>query len=152
MAVVLALAGICLAPVSADAAPDSPPVFPPPAPGVTPGLVVTPKPEADVFYTAADGVVWIVLGTIYGGPPELYGGRIVSAPAPIYAAGTDVVFGQGTGAPTGPSGSAYTAARRGVPGALSAAMCSQGPGLRPRISPAASTFTSQSSAPTGRCT
>jgi hypothetical protein len=96
LAVVLALAGMGLAPVSAAAAPDPPPSIPPPAPGVAPGLAVRPGPAVDMLYTATDGVVWIEQGGAPGGPPVPYGGRIVSAPAPIIASGTDVVFGQGT--------------------------------------------------------
>ncbi len=96
IAVVLALAGMCLAQGSAAAAPHPPPYIPPPAPGVAPGLVVTPGPGLDMLYTAADGTVWIKEGVRSGGPPVPYGGRIVSAPAPIFAASTDVVFGQGT--------------------------------------------------------
>src|ERR1700691_141810 len=96
LAVVLALAGMCLAPVSAAAAPDPPPEIPSPAPGVTPGLVVRPGPAVDMLYTATDGTVWIKQGVASGGPPVPYGGRIVSAPAPIFASGTDIVFGQGT--------------------------------------------------------
>ena len=95
MAVVLALAGISLATGSAAAAPDPPPYIPPPAPGVTPGLVVTPGPGLDMLYITADGTVWIQQG-VGSGPPVPYGGRLVSAPAPIFAANTEIVFGQGT--------------------------------------------------------
>ena len=96
MVVVLALAGVCLAPLSAAAAPDPPPDIPSPAPGVAPGLVVTSGSSIDMLYTATDGTVWIKQGVASGGPPVPYGGRIVGAPAPIFAAGTDIVFGRGT--------------------------------------------------------
>ncbi len=96
MAVVLALAGMCLATGSAAAEPHPPPYIPPPAPGVAPGLVVRPGPALDMLYTTAGGTVWIKQGVGSGGPPVPYGGRLVSAPAPIFAAGTDIVFGQGT--------------------------------------------------------
>ena len=96
MAVVLALAGMCLATGSAAAEPHPPPYIPPPAPGVAPGLVVRPGPALDMLYTTAGGTVWIKQGVGSGGPPVPYGGRLVSAPAPIFAAGTNIVFGQGT--------------------------------------------------------
>ena len=92
---VLALAGMSLATVFAATASASPPSISPPAPGVTPGLVVTPGAGLEMLYTAADGTVWIRQG-VNTGPPVPYGGRLVSAPAPIFAANTDIVFGQGT--------------------------------------------------------
>jgi hypothetical protein len=97
MAVIVALAGMCLAPVSAAAASDPPPIITPPAPGVTPGTAVgAPFPGVNMFYTATDGTVWIKQGVGTGGPPVPYGGRLVSAPAPISTGSTEIVFGQGT--------------------------------------------------------
>jgi hypothetical protein len=82
------------------------PPIPGPAPGVAPGLVIAdwespPGPGPDLLYLATTGVVWIrqQLETInMGGPPTLYGGRLVSAPAPIFDDRTDtqILFGQGT--------------------------------------------------------
>ena len=96
MAVMVALAGMSLPTVFAATASAMPPPIPPPARGVAPGLVVTPGPGLDMLYTTATGTVWILQGVGTGGPPVPYGGRIVSAPAPIFAANTDIVFGQGT--------------------------------------------------------
>ena len=89
------LTGMCLPTVFAAAAPDPPPVITPPAPGVAPGTAVTGA-GVDMLYTATDGTVWILEGGTSGGPPVPYGGRLVSGPAPIFAANTDIVFGQGT--------------------------------------------------------
>lgn len=95
LAVMVALTGMCLPTVFAAAAPDPPPVITPPAPGVAPGTAVTGA-GVDMLYTATDGTVWILEGGTSGGPPVPYGGRLVSGPAPIFAANTDIVFGQGT--------------------------------------------------------
>jgi hypothetical protein len=70
-------------------------ISPPPAPGVTPGTTVTGT-EVDVFYTATDGTVWLVQGQGTGGPPLPYGGRLLSAPVPIWTGSAEIVFGQGT--------------------------------------------------------
>jgi hypothetical protein len=96
---VVALAGMCLPMVFAAAAPDSPPVITPPAPGVTPGTAVGSGTGVDMFYTGTDGVVWILqdVGTCpLCGPPVPYGGRLVSAPAPIWTGSAEIVFGEGT--------------------------------------------------------
>lgn len=95
LAVMVALTGMCLPTVFAAAAPDPPPVITPPAPGVAPGTAVTGA-GVDMLYTATDGTVWILEGGTSGGPPVPYGGRLVSGPAPIFAANTNIVFGQGT--------------------------------------------------------
>ena len=95
MTVTVALAGTCLAAVFAAPAEASPPVITPPAPGVTPGTVVTAM-GVDMFYTATDGTVWITQGVSPGGPPVPYGGRLVSAPAPIWTGSAEIVFGEGT--------------------------------------------------------
>ena len=97
MAVMAALAGVCLPTVSAAAAPDPPPVITPPEPGVTPGAAV--GTEVDMFYTATDGTVWILQGVgtcPLCGPAVPYGGRLVSAPAAIWTGSTEIVFGEGT--------------------------------------------------------
>jgi len=87
------LAGMCLAAPAAAI----PPPIPPPAPGVAPGTAVTPATGVDMLYTATDGSVWIKQGVGTGGPPVPYGGRLVSAPAPIWTGSAEIVFGQGTG-------------------------------------------------------
>jgi len=91
-----ALAGTCLAAVFAAPASAQPPPITPPAPGVTPGTAVTPSTGPDMFYTATDGTVWIKQGAGTGGPPVPYGGRLLSAPAPIWTGSAEIVFGQGT--------------------------------------------------------
>ena len=97
MAVIVALAGMCLATASAATASDPPPIITPPAPGVTPGTAVEVPFLVDMFYTATDGTVWIKYGAGTGGPPvPVSSGRLVSAPAPIWTGSTEIVFGQGT--------------------------------------------------------
>lgn len=101
MAVVVALAGMCLSTVFAAAAPDPPPVITPPAPGVTPGTAAGTDTGVDMFYTATDGVVWVLQNVghcpPYGcGLPVPYGGRLVSAPAAIWTGSAEIVFGEGT--------------------------------------------------------
>lgn len=103
---VVLLAGMCLAAVFAAPALAQPPPITPPAPGVTPGTAVlppngTPGPWVNMFYTATDGTVWILqgvgtTGVASCGPPVPYGGRLVSAPAPIWTGSAEIVFGQGT--------------------------------------------------------
>ena len=96
-AVTAALAGAFLATVFATAAAAMPPPIPPPAPGVTPGVAVLPGPTGvNMLYTATDGTVWIKQGVGTGGPPVPYGGRLVSAPAPLWTGNALVVFGEGT--------------------------------------------------------
>ena len=93
----VALAGLCLATVSAAAAPDPPPDITPPAPGVTPGVAVMPGGTGvDMFYTATDRTVWILEGVGTSPLPVPYGGRLVSAPAAIWTGSAEIVFGQGT--------------------------------------------------------
>ena len=101
MAVVAALAGMCLPTVFAAAAPDPPPVITPPEPGVTPGTAAGSGTGVDMFYTATGGVVWILqnVGACppYGcGLPVPYGGVLVSAPAAIWTGSAEIVFGEGT--------------------------------------------------------
>ena len=95
-AAAITCAGMCLATVFAATASASPPYILPPAPGVTPGAAVTRGTVVDVFYTGTDRAVWIVQGADPSGPPVPYGGRLVSAPAPIWTGSTEIVFGQGT--------------------------------------------------------
>jgi hypothetical protein len=87
---------MCLATVSAAAAPDPPPVITPPAPGVTPGVAVTSGTWVDMFYTATDRTVWILEGVGTSPLPVPYGGRLVSAPAAIWTGSAEIVFGRGT--------------------------------------------------------
>jgi hypothetical protein len=102
MAVMVALAGMCLPTVFAVAAPDPPPVITPPEPGVTPGTAAGSVIGVNMFYTATDGVVWTLQGVGAcppygcGGPPVPYGGRLVSGPAPIWTGSAEIVFGEGT--------------------------------------------------------
>ncbi len=97
MAVIVALAGMGLAPVSAAAASDPPPIITPPAPGVTPGTAVgAPFTEVQMFYTATDGTVW-EQGLAPGHPAvPVSNGRLVGGPAPISTGSTEIVFGRGT--------------------------------------------------------
>jgi hypothetical protein len=83
------LAGIALAMVFAAAASAAPP---PPAPAVTPGVAGMRK----LFYTAADGTVWVKNLPGGGVPTPVSDGRLVSAPAAISSDSTEMVFGQGT--------------------------------------------------------
>ena len=87
---------MCLATVSAAAAPDPPPDITPPAPGVTPGVAVTSGTGVDMFYTATDRTVWILQGVGASPLPVPYGGSLVSAPAAIWTGSAEIVFGQGT--------------------------------------------------------
>ena len=73
-----------------------PPVITPPAPGVTPGAAVRSGTEVDMFYTATDGTVWVLQGVGNSVLPVPYGGRLLSAPAPIWTGSAEIVFGQGT--------------------------------------------------------
>jgi hypothetical protein len=91
----MALTWMCLPTGSAAAASDPPPVIAPPAPGVTPGTDVVPL-GVDMFYTAVSGTVWTKEEVGTGGPPVPYGGRLVSAPAPIWTGSAEIVFGEGT--------------------------------------------------------
>ena len=98
MAVMVALAGICLAPVSAAAAPHPPPIITPPAPGVAPGTaVVGPSTLIDVLYTGTDRTVWDIGGFPFGGPAvPVTNGRLIGGPAPIWTGSTEIIFGRGT--------------------------------------------------------
>lgn len=98
LALIMAVAGAGLAALPATAAssrPMPPPFILPPAPGVAPGAVAVDGTGVDAFYTAADGSVWVKegLGSL---PVPVTNGRLVSAPAPIWAGSTEIVFGQGT--------------------------------------------------------
>jgi hypothetical protein len=68
---------------------------PPPAARIAPGAVVA-NGVVDLFYTAADGSVWMQNVTRGQGAPAPAGGRLVSAPAPMFPGGSVLVFGQGT--------------------------------------------------------
>ena len=96
MAVIVALAGMCLATGSAAAVPDPPPDITPPAPGVTPGVAVGSGTWVDMFYTATDRTVWILEGVGTSPLPVPYGGRLVSAPAAIWTGSAEIAFGRGT--------------------------------------------------------
>ena len=70
-----------------------------PAPGVAPGaLPAASGSGAELFYTASDGSVWTENVNTSGvaSSPAPLGGRLVSAPSPIRAGSTEIVFGQGT--------------------------------------------------------
>lgn len=99
VAVLVALAGMCLAVVSAvPASALPPPDITPPAPGVTPGVTVVSGAVTGTFYsyTATDGTVWE--GDFAGGPPapDQGSGRLISAPAPIFTGSIEIFFGEGT--------------------------------------------------------
>jgi hypothetical protein len=96
VAAIVALAGMCLATVSAAAAPDPPPIILPPAPGVTLGVTVAASTGVDMFYTATDRTVWTLEDVGNNFLPVPYGGRLVSAPAAIWTGSAEIVFGQGT--------------------------------------------------------
>lgn len=67
---------------------------PAPAPGVSPGAVATGGAHRSVFYTASDGSVW--QKHVNGGAATSAGGRLVSAPSPIFNGTRIQVFGEGT--------------------------------------------------------
>jgi hypothetical protein len=77
------------------AAPAPPPAAPPPAPGVAPGAVYVSPTENDVFYTAADGTVW-VKNVDSGALRRVGNGLLGSAPSAIYNGSTVIVFGEAT--------------------------------------------------------
>jgi hypothetical protein len=73
---------------AASAAPDAPPAH-----GVTPGAYRAGGMN-HVVYTGTDGAVWTK--RVGGGPATSLGGHLISGPSPIDAAGTRIVFGEGT--------------------------------------------------------
>jgi hypothetical protein len=92
----LAAAGVAAVPATAASArPMPPPFILPPAAGVAPGALTGGSTGVEVFYTAADGSVWVKEG-LSSLPVPVTNGRLASAPAPIWAGGAEMVFGQGT--------------------------------------------------------
>jgi hypothetical protein len=86
-------AAAVLAPVLA-AGPASAQTAPPPAAGLTPAVAAVGSSAHYVFWTAADGSVWMHdVGTGVNTPA---GGRLVSGPAAITSGNSVLLFGQGT--------------------------------------------------------